>query len=75
LIPPGARCLVSEDTAHSYETTRAALDGSPQFVSIGSFFVVEDGCVASRRCASAGAGRAGACPRSPIGSQGSRPSV
>ena len=45
LIPPGARCLVSEDTAHTYETTRAALDGFAEFVSIGSFFVVEDGCV------------------------------
>jgi cephalosporin hydroxylase len=45
LIPPGARCLVSEDTAHTYETTLAALDGFAEFVSVGSFFVVEDGCV------------------------------
>jgi cephalosporin hydroxylase len=45
LVPDGARCLVSEDTAHTYETTRAALDGFSEFVAIGSFFVVEDGFV------------------------------
>jgi cephalosporin hydroxylase len=45
LVPAGARCLVSEDTAHTYETTRAVLDNFSEFVAIGSFFVVEDGFV------------------------------
>ena len=45
LIAGGARCLVIEDSAHTYETTRAALDGFARFVAPGSFFVVEDGCV------------------------------
>lgn len=45
LIPAGARCLVSEDTDHTYETTRDALEGFAEFVAIGSFFVVEDGFV------------------------------
>jgi cephalosporin hydroxylase len=45
LVRPGARCLVSEDTAHTYESTRAALRGFAQFVPPGGFFVVEDGCV------------------------------
>jgi cephalosporin hydroxylase len=45
LVPPGARCLVSEDTAHTYETTLAALRGFSEFVPVGGFFVVEDGAV------------------------------
>jgi cephalosporin hydroxylase len=45
LIPPGARCLVIEDTAHVYETTLASLRGFSRFVHVGGFFVVEDGCV------------------------------
>jgi cephalosporin hydroxylase len=45
LVPPGARCFVVEDTAHVYETTRAALDGFARFVPSGGFFVVEDGSV------------------------------
>ncbi|HEX5193959.1 MAG TPA: class I SAM-dependent methyltransferase, partial [Solirubrobacteraceae bacterium] len=45
LIEPNARCFVIEDTAHVYETTRAALDGFARFVPPGGFFVVEDGCV------------------------------
>ena len=45
LIEPGARCLVVEDSAHDYETTSAALRGFAQFVSVGGFFVVEDGVV------------------------------
>jgi cephalosporin hydroxylase len=45
LIPPGARCLVIEDTAHVYETTLASLRGFSRFVPRGGFFVVEDGCV------------------------------
>jgi cephalosporin hydroxylase len=44
-LPPDATCLVSEDSAHVYETTRAALDGFHPFVGDGGFFVVEDGCV------------------------------
>ena len=44
-VPSGARCLVVEDTAHTYETTLAALRGFSRFVAIGGFFVVEDGCV------------------------------
>ena len=45
LLPPGARCLVSEDTAHTYETTTAALRNFSEFVPVGGFFVVEDGAV------------------------------
>lgn len=44
-LHPNARCLVVEDTAHTYETTMAALDGFHRFVAPGGFFVVEDGCV------------------------------
>jgi cephalosporin hydroxylase len=47
LVPPGSRCLVSEDTAHLYETTIAALRGFSEFVPVGGFFVVEDGHVDS----------------------------
>jgi cephalosporin hydroxylase len=47
LVPPGARCLVSEDTAHTYETTLAALRNFSEFVPVGGFFVVEDGHVDS----------------------------
>jgi cephalosporin hydroxylase len=45
LLPPGARCLVSEDTAHTYETTLAALRNFSELVAVGGFFVVEDGAV------------------------------
>jgi cephalosporin hydroxylase len=45
LVPAGARCFVVEDSAHVYETTRAALEGFHRFVGPGGFFVVEDGCV------------------------------
>lgn len=45
LVPAGARCLVVEDSAHTSETTRAALDGFARFVPSGGFLVVEDGCV------------------------------
>lgn len=44
-IPAGARCMVVEDSAHVYETTRAALDGFARFIPEGGYFVVEDGCV------------------------------
>jgi cephalosporin hydroxylase len=45
LLEPGDRCIVIEDSAHTYETTIAALDGFARFVPPGGFFVVEDGCV------------------------------
>ena len=44
-LPPSSSCLVVEDSAHTYETTLAALRGFSRFVEIGGFFVVEDGCV------------------------------
>ena len=44
-LPPGARCLVVEDSAHVYATTIAALRGFARFVDPGGWFVVEDGCV------------------------------
>src|SRR6185312_14787324 len=44
-IAPGARCLVIEDTAHTYETTMASLRGFSRFVPDNGFFVVEDGTV------------------------------
>lgn len=48
-LPPNARCLVVEDTAHTYETTLAALRGFSRFVPEDGFFVVEDGCVDDER--------------------------
>ena len=45
LLPAGARCLVVDDSAHTYETTIASLRGFARFVSPGDFFVLEDGCV------------------------------
>jgi cephalosporin hydroxylase len=45
LLPRGARCLVSEDSAHVYDTTFAALESLSRFVPPGGFFVVEDGVV------------------------------
>lgn len=44
-VPTGSRCLVIEDSAHTYATTFAALSGFNSFISAGGFFVVEDGCV------------------------------
>jgi cephalosporin hydroxylase len=44
-LPPEARCLVVEDSAHVYDTTWAALTGFARFVPAGGYFVVEDGCV------------------------------
>jgi cephalosporin hydroxylase len=37
--------FVIEDSAHVYDTTRAALDAFASFVPPGGFLVVEDGCV------------------------------
>jgi len=45
LLPDGSRCLVIEDTAHVYDTTRGALESFADFVAVGGFFVVEDSCV------------------------------
>mgnify|MGYP002622822404 CR=1 FL=1 len=44
-VPPGATCMVVEDSAHTAETTAAALDLYADLVPVGGFFVVEDGCV------------------------------
>jgi cephalosporin hydroxylase len=45
LLPAGARCLVTEDSAHIGATTAAALKGFARFVPFGGWFVVEDGVV------------------------------
>jgi cephalosporin hydroxylase len=45
LLPAAARCMVVDDSAHTYETTSAALNAFARFVPVGGFFVVEDGCV------------------------------
>src|SRR4051794_30821211 len=42
LLPAGARCLVTEDSAHIGPTTTAALQGFARFVPLGGWFVVED---------------------------------
>ena len=42
---PSPVCFVVEDSAHTYETTLAALGSFARFVPQGGFFVVEDGCV------------------------------
>ncbi len=44
-LPAGARCLVVEDTLHTYGTTAAALRNFAPLVPVGGFFVVEDGIV------------------------------
>lgn len=44
-VPPGARCMVVEDSGHYYDTTIQALRGFSRFVPVDGFFVVEDGCV------------------------------
>lgn len=45
LLPADARCFVVDDSAHTYQTTRAALDGFAPLVAPTGYFVVEDGCV------------------------------
>jgi cephalosporin hydroxylase len=45
LVPEGASTLVIEDSAHTYETTLAALTYYSRFVQPDGFFVVEDGSV------------------------------
>jgi cephalosporin hydroxylase len=44
-LPPGARCLVIEDSLHEYDTTLASLRAFAKLVPVGGFFVVEDGSV------------------------------
>lgn len=44
-LPDSPSCLVVEDSAHTYESTFAALRGFSRFIGPGGFFVVEDGCV------------------------------
>ena len=44
-IDPDARCLLIEDTAHTYETTAASLRAFSHLVPENGFFVVEDGTV------------------------------
>ena len=45
LLPTDARCFVVDDSAHTYESTLAALEGFAPLVASGGYFVVEDGCV------------------------------
>jgi cephalosporin hydroxylase len=44
-LPEGSRCLVVDDSAHTYETTSAALRYFAGLVPVGGYFVVEDGAV------------------------------
>jgi cephalosporin hydroxylase len=44
-LPTNARCLVIEDSAHTYATTMAALRHFSSLVPLHGFFIVEDGCV------------------------------
>lgn len=44
-IAPSAVCMVIEDSAHVYATTKAALELYSDLIPPGGFFVVEDGCV------------------------------
>ncbi|WP_165985224.1 CmcI family methyltransferase [Streptomyces sp. YIM 98790] len=44
-LPAGARCLVVEDTLHTYDTTLAALRHFAPLVPLGGFFIAEDGIV------------------------------
>lgn len=59
LLPAGARCLVVEDSAHTYATTMAALHGFSRFVATGGFFVVEDGVVDTPALRAPGMGAGG----------------
>jgi cephalosporin hydroxylase len=45
LVPSGTRVMVVEDSAHTYDTTYAALELFSSFVLPGGFFIVEDGVV------------------------------
>lgn len=41
-VPPGASCLVVDDSAHTHRTTMGALEGYSELIAPGGFFVVED---------------------------------
>lgn len=45
VLPAGARPFIVEDTAHTYETTTAALEGFSALVPRDGFLIVEDGVV------------------------------
>lgn len=45
LVDPGSSTLVVDDSAHTYETTTAALSGYSDLVQPGGFFIVEDSAV------------------------------
>ena len=45
LVEPGTSCLVVDDSAHTYETTMAALRGYSDLIDPGGILVVEDGGV------------------------------
>jgi cephalosporin hydroxylase len=42
-VPPGTRVMIIEDSSHTYENTLSVLRNYCEFVSIGSYFIVEDG--------------------------------
>jgi len=45
VLPEDARPFIVEDTAHTYETTTAALNGFHHLVPPGGYLVIEDGVV------------------------------
>jgi cephalosporin hydroxylase len=45
LLPERARPFIIEDTAHTYETTTAALDGFHHLTPAGGYLIIEDGVV------------------------------
>jgi cephalosporin hydroxylase len=49
LLDSERRALVVDDSAHTYDTTLAALRGFSRFVAPGGWFVVEDGASFRRR--------------------------
>jgi len=49
LLPAGARPFIVEDSAHTYDTTMAALNGFAAFVPVDGYMVVEDTCVDDER--------------------------
>ena len=44
-IQPNDVILIIEDSAHTYDTTKSALAALSEFVTVKSYFIVEDGCV------------------------------
>jgi cephalosporin hydroxylase len=45
LLPGDARCMVVDDSAHTWETTTASLRTFASYVPIHGYFIVEDGSV------------------------------